>query len=213
MKVDPAEITHSERHGLLGNLIIPRPIAFVSTISADGIFNLAPFSMFGLVCYHPATIYFTVSRWRNRKQMDRADGSMKDTRVNIGQTKEFVVNMVTEEIAQQMNTASGVYSPEVDEFQVSGLTPVPSDIVKVPRVKESPVNLECRTTQILEFGKPDITAEMVFGEILRIHIRDDVWGNGKIDADAYRVIGRMGWGRYTRTRDLFKIEHVHKLPP
>ena len=121
--------------------------------------------------------------------------------------------MVTEEIVQQMNIASDVYPPEVDEFQVSGLTPVPSDLVKPPRVKETPVTLECRVTQILPMGKPEITAEMVIGEVLRIHVRDDLWRDGTIDASRYNVIGRMGWGLYTRTTDLIRIEHPQKITP
>ena len=213
MKIDPPELTRRERHQLMGDLVIPRPIAFVSTVSADGIFNLAPFSMANLVAYHPAMVFVTVSRFHGLSHLGREDGSMKDTRINIEQTKEFVFNMVTEDIAEQMNVASAVYPPEVDEFEVSGLTPVPGDVVKAPRVGESPVNLECRVTQIVPIGKPDITAEMILGEVLRVHVRDDLWRGNTIDADSYRVIGRMGWGLYARTHDLFEIKHLQNLGP
>lgn len=213
MKIDPGELTHGERHRQMGNIYIPRPIAFVSTVSADGIFNLAPFSLSNIVSYHPAMVFFTALRFHGRSHLGREDGSKKDTLVNIEQSNEFVFNVVTEEIAEQMNVASDVYPPEVDEFEVSGLTPVPSDMVKAPRVMESPVNMECRVTQITPIGKPDITAEIIIGEVLRIHVRDDLWHDGTIDASSYHVIGRMGWGLYTRTHDLFALEHPHKLTP
>jgi flavin reductase (DIM6/NTAB) family NADH-FMN oxidoreductase RutF len=174
---------------------------------------VAPFSLFNLIGYHPATVFVYNTRFHGVSHKDRPDGSKKDTARNIEQTKEFVINMVTEEIAQKMNIASGVYPREVDEFQVCGLTPIPSDLVKPPRVKESPVNMECRLKQVLTIGEPDITGEVFIGEVLMVHVRDDVWADGKIDARVYNVIARMGWGRYTRTRDLFEIEHPDNLLP
>ncbi|MFC1870487.1 flavin reductase family protein [Chloroflexota bacterium] len=212
MKIEPENLSRGERHRQLGNIFVPRPIAFISTISADGVFNLAPYSMSGIVTPHPATVFFTATRFHGHSRQGREDGSKKDTLVNVEQTGEFAVNIVTEEIAQQMNITSDFYPPEMDEFQVSGLTPVPGDIVKAPRVKESPVNMECRLTQIIPLGKPDITSEMVIGEVLLIHVSDDLWRDGTIDANQYHVIGRMGWGLYTRTHDLFRLEHPHKLP-
>ncbi len=200
MKIDPQNLTRRERHLFMGNLVVPRPIALVSTISKDGIPNLAPFSLFNVVCYHPVPVVFFTSQ--RRKGV-----SKKDTLVNIEQTQEFVINMVTEDIAEKMNVASADYPPEVDEFEVSGLTPVPGDLVKAPRVAESPINMECRLTQIVEFGKPDVTAEMILGEVLRVHVRDDLYREGVIDTASSHIIGRMGWGLYTRTRDLFEIQH------
>jgi len=213
VKIDPGELTRGERHRQMGNIYIPRPIAFVSTVSADGVRNLAPFSMSNIVAYHPAMVFFTASRYSGRSQLGREDGSKKDTSVNVEQTGEFVLNVVTEDIAEQMNIASDVFPPEVDEFEVTGLTPVPSDIVKAPRVMESPVNMECRVVHVLPVGEPDITAEIIMAEVLRIHIRDDLWRDGTMDASAYNVIGRMGWGLYTRTHDLFTLEHPHKQTP
>ncbi|MFC1907019.1 flavin reductase family protein [Chloroflexota bacterium] len=200
MKIDPKDLTRGERHRFMGNLVVPRPIALVSTISGDGILNLAPFSLFNIVSYQPVPmLFFTPGR--------RPDRSKKDTLVNVQQTGEFVVNLVTEEIAEKMNVASGRFPSDVDEFSVSRLTPVPADLVKAPRVEESPFNMECRLTQIIEFGKPDITGEMILGEILRVHVRDDLYRDGVIDAVHSHIIGRMGWGLYTRTRDLFDISH------
>jgi flavin reductase (DIM6/NTAB) family NADH-FMN oxidoreductase RutF len=213
LKIDPSELTHGERHRQMGDIYIPRPIAFVSTVSADGVFNLAPFSMSNIVSYHPAMVFFTAGRFYGRSRLGREDGSKKDTLANIEQTGDFVFNMVTEEIAEQMNVASDVYPPEVDEFEVSGLTPLPSDIVKAPRVMESPVNMECRLKHMLPIGEPGVTAEIIIGEVLRIHVRDDLWHGDTIDASSYHVIGRMGWGLYTRTRDLFTLEHPHEPTP
>lgn len=200
MKIDPQQLTRRERHLFMGNLVVPRPIALTSTISSDGILNLSPFSLFNLVCYHPVPIVFITP-------MRREGIFKKDTLVNIEQTREFVVNMVTEEIAERMNIASADYAPEVDEFKISGLTPVPADLVRPPRVAESPINMECRMSQIIEFGKPDIVAEMVLGEVLRVHVRDDLYRELDINAASAHIIGRMGWGWYTRTSDIFEIPH------
>ena len=184
---------------LMGSVVVPRPIALVSTVSRDGVLNLAPYALFSLVCYHPVPIVaFTPMR--------RLGVSKKDTLVNIEETGEFVINMVTEDIAEKMNTTSKVLPPEVDEFDISGFTPMASDLVRAPRVAESPVNMECRMTDIVEFGKPHITGEMVLGEVLRVHIRDDLYKYGIVDSRTLGAIGRMGWAYYTRTRDLFEMK-------
>ena len=200
MKIDPKNLTKRERHLFMGNLVVPRPIALVATISEKGIRNLAPYSLFNIVCYHPVPIvYYTPMR--------KTGGVKKDSLINVEQTQEFVINLVTEEIADKMNTASGNYPPEVDEFSLSGLTPVTGDLVRAPRVAESPFNLECRLYQIVSFGEPDIAGEMIMGEVLRVHIKEELWNDGIIDANRAHLIGRMGWGIYTRTRDLFEIAH------
>jgi len=199
MKIDPKEMARKERHLLMGSVVVPRPIALVSSISTSGVLNLAPFALFALVCYHPIPIVAF-------SPMRRDGASKKDTMINVEQTKEFVISMVTEEIAEKMNISSTDFPPEVDEFQSSQLTPISSDLVRVPRVAESPINMECRLTQIVEFGKPNITGEMILGEVLRIHIRDDLYRNGIVDGAALHAVGRMGWAFYSRTRDLFEME-------
>jgi flavin reductase (DIM6/NTAB) family NADH-FMN oxidoreductase RutF len=199
MKIDPKNLSRQERYLFMGSVVVPRPIALVSTISADGVLNVAPFSLFNLVCYHPAPFV-------SFSPMRRRGISKKDTLVNIEQVKEFVINMVTEDIAQKMNIASSDYPPQVDEFQVSGFTPFPSDLVRPPRVAESPLNMECCLTRIIEFGRFQTTGEMVIGEVLRIHIKDDLYRNGVVDTNSLGVIGRMGWGLYLRTHDLFEIK-------
>ena len=198
MKIDVEKLSYGERHKLLGNMVVPRPIFLVSTLSKSGNSNLAPYSLSNIVCYTPAMVFLTPMR-KNK-------GGKKDTLVNIEQTQEFVINMVTEDMAQQMTMTSGTYPPDVDEFKISGLTPVPSDLIKPPRVAESPFNLECRLIRIIPLGDPgDITADMILGSVLRVHIADNYYSGGVADTVSAHLIGRMGLGFYTRTRDLFKM--------
>jgi flavin reductase (DIM6/NTAB) family NADH-FMN oxidoreductase RutF len=179
-------------------MVVPRPISLISTVSSGGNLNLAPYSLFNVVCYTPAMVFLTPMR--------KNSGAKKDTLINIENTREFVINLVTEDIAQQMSQTSAAYPPEVDEFKISGLTPVASDLVKPPRVAESPFNLECRLAQIMPLGDPsNITADMILGTVLRVHIADQFYAAGSIDSASAHLIGRMGLGYYTRTRDLFRM--------
>jgi flavin reductase (DIM6/NTAB) family NADH-FMN oxidoreductase RutF len=178
--------------------IVPRPIAFVSTISAAGVPNLAPFSFFTAVSANPPVICFC--------PMIRGNGSTKDTLNNIRETREFVVNIVSEEISRQMNLCSGEYPPEVNEFDVSGLTGVPSEVVRPARVAESPVQMECRLVEIVEISVKPLGGSMVFGEVVRFHLEDGIADGFKIDPDRLNAIGRMGGPTYTRTRDRFDMQ-------
>src|SRR4030042_3856366 len=146
MKINPSQLDWKDAHELLAGAIFPRPIAFVSTIGEDGINNVAPFSFFAPLSAQPAYIGFSISRYR--------DGRKKDTLVNIEFSKDFVINIVTEELVDAMNQASKDYPSYVDEFKEVGLTPVKGDRVRSPMVQESPINLECRLKQIIEFGQP-----------------------------------------------------------
>ncbi len=198
MEIDPGNLDQKESHELLTGAILPRPIAWVSTVDRDRIYNVAPFSFFAGMSTKPAVVGFGVGRKR--------DGAAKDTLVNIEFTKDFVINVVTEALAEDMNKTSGAYPRDVDEFQVAGLTPVQSDLVKSPRVAESPVNLECRLLQILEFGEPPRTNSFVVGEVLRVHIQDEIWADGVIKASRLKGIGRLGENLYCRTLDMFEME-------
>ena len=177
--------------------IVPRPIAFVSTVSAAGNRNLAPFSFFNGVCSNPPIVLFST--------VIRKDGSHKDTLNNVEATREFVVNIVSEDFAEQMNICSADYPPEVDEFTVAQLTPIPSDLVKPPRVKESRIQMECTLVQIIHFGNIPGGGCTVFGEVQRFHIADELFDNFRIDPDKLRPIGRMGGPTYTRTKDRFDL--------
>lgn len=179
-------------------VIVPRPIAFVSTISADGIRNLAPFSFFTGISANPPVICFS-------PMVRGSDGTRKDTLLNIETVKEFVVNVVSEEFAEKMNICAAEFSPEVDEFEMSGLTPVASDLVKPARVKESLISMECRLIDIVEVSTKPLGGSLVIGEVLRFHVDDALIDNYKIDPDKLHAIGRMGGPTYTRTTDLFDM--------
>ena len=192
---DPAVCPPESIYKLLIGSIVPRPIAFVSTLSPDGILNLAPFSFFNAVCANPPVVSF-------------ASGVRlppKDTLSNIRATGEFVVNIVTEEIAEKMNLTAGEYPAHVDEFAISGLTPLASDLVKPPRVSESPVNMECRLIQIVDVSTRPLGGSLVLGEVVRFHIDPGIMNNSRIDADKLQAIGRMGGNEYTRTRARFAM--------
>ncbi len=196
MIIDPTTIPATTMYRVLIGSVVPRPIAFVSTVSADGILNLAPFSFFNAFCADPPVVGFGPV-WRE---------PAKDTITNIRATREFVVNVVTEEIADAMNVCSGNYPPEVDEFQTSGLTPVPSVVVKPPRVKESKISMECTLMQIIDFSERPNGGSLVLGRIVRMHVDDEIIdGTYKIDPEKLRAIGRMGGPEYTRTRDRFPL--------
>jgi flavin reductase (DIM6/NTAB) family NADH-FMN oxidoreductase RutF len=197
--VDPKEAGWLNTYKLLIGAIVPRPIAFVSTLSSDGIPNLAPFSFFTGVSANPPVICFCPMRRRGTLPE-------KDTLHNITVTREFVVNVVSEEFAQQMNITSAEFPPDVDEFEAAGLTPIPSDLVKPPRVKESHVHMECRLYLLVEVGGEDGSGNLVLGEVLRFHIDDQYFQDFKIDPDRLRAIGRMGGATYTRTTDRFDLQ-------
>jgi flavin reductase (DIM6/NTAB) family NADH-FMN oxidoreductase RutF len=196
--VDPKEAGWLNTYKLLIGAIVPRPIAFVSTLSPEGIPNLAPFSFFTGVSANPPVICFCPMRRRGVLPH-------KDTLHNITVTREFVVNIVSEEFTQQMNITSAEFPPEVDEFEAAGLTPIPSDLVKPPRVKESHVHMECRLYLLVEVGGEDGSGNLVLGEVLRFHVDDQYFDDFKIDPGQLRAIGRMGGATYTRTTDRFEL--------
>ena len=199
MIIDPATKDPFDVYRLLSGAVIPRPIAFVSTLSAEGVRNLAPFSFFTVISANPPVICFC-------PMIRGGDRPKKDTLVNIEATGEFVVNIVSEDFASQMNTTAGEYPPDVDEFQLSGLTPIPSDIVKVPRVKESRVNMECKLHQLIPVSDKFLGGTIVLGEVVRFHVLDSMVNDIlEVDADQLNAIGRMGGPVYSRTKDRFEM--------
>ncbi len=204
MIVDPRVAPYEHVYKLLIGAIVPRPIAFVSTLSLDGIRNLAPFSFFTGVSANPPIVCFC--------PVQRAGPNpRKDTLRNISATREFVVNIVSEEFAEKMNISSAEFPPEVDEFEASGLTPIPSDLVKPPRVKESHIHMECKLYLTIEISELPGGGNLVLGEVVRLHVNDEYVDNFRIDPDKLRAIGRMGGSLYTRTTDRFEMIRP-KLP-
>jgi len=200
--VDPAAASNVDVYKLMIGSIVPRPIALVSTRSEDGILNLAPFSFFTGVSANPPVICFCPLR---RGVPDPRSDPRKDTLRNIVRTREFVVNVVSEEIAEKMNLTAGEYPPEVDEFEIAGLTPVPSTVVTPPRVAESHVQMECVLYLAIELSALPLGGNLVLGEVVRFHIADHMVDNFRIDPEKLRAVGRMGGNSYTRTRDRFDM--------
>jgi flavin reductase (DIM6/NTAB) family NADH-FMN oxidoreductase RutF len=196
--IDPGEHSPQNIYKLMVGAIVPRPIAFVSTVNAEGVPNLAPYSFFNGVCPNPPVICFSTT-------VRASDGRRKDTLRNIEATGEFVVNVVSEEFAAQMNACSADFPPEVNEFEISGLTPVPSDLVKPPRVAESHIQMECRLLQVVHVSSKPLGGSVVLGEVLRFHVDEALCEDFRIDPDKLRAIGRMGGPTYVRTTDRFDM--------
>ena len=202
MLIDPK--TFDRFNMILTGVVVPRPIAFVSTMSTDGVVNLAPYSFFNAMAYNPPTLVFSSSR--------RAPGwpdKRKDTLTNIEETGEYVVNVVVDDIAAAMNATAAEYPSDVSEFEIAGLTEAPSAVVKPPRVAESPVNMECRLVQVVNVGAPPHSHGIVIGEIVRMHLRDDILYDGpnglRIDHSALKPTGRLAGNMYCRTDDVYEL--------
>lgn len=190
MELIPDTLEWREAYKLLAGSILPRPIAFVSTIDKDGIANAAPFSFFTAICAEPMLICFSPMR-------RGSDGAKKDTLINIEATKQFVINIVSEKMTKQMNDCAAELAPEIDEISLTGLTKEPGTMVKVPRIKESLVHLECELYQVLHFGDQPGAGSLVIGKVLNMNIADDLYQNGKIDTMKLQPIGRMAGNLYT----------------
>lgn len=188
--IDPKNIPPAEAYALLTGCVVPRPIAFVSSLSKTGVPNVAPFSFFNAGGANPPSVVFMpVTAGSNRD---------KDTLHNVRDTGEYVIHIVPWAIREKMNQASADYAPDVDEFEMAGLTKVPSLKVKPWRVAESPIALECRLHALLEHGEGPYHANYVIGEVVHLHIAESVLVNGRVDAARLDAIARLGGPNYTR---------------
>lgn len=204
--VDPAVGPWNDAYRLITGAVIPRPIAFVSTLGPGGTANLAPFSFFTVVCARPLTICFAPMRRGPAAEK-------KDTLKNIEATGEFVVNIVDERFVEAMNVCSGDFDPCVSEFGPAGLTPVPCEVVGPPRVAESPISLECRRFQIVEVSDQPGGGSLVIGTVLRIHVKDELLEGGAIrPGDGWHPIARCGGITYTRLTDTFELPRPTLTP-
>src|SRR4051812_11718052 len=198
MIVDPEKTAARDFYRLLISCVTPRPIAWVSTISPKGIPNLAPFSFFNGIGANPPSVLFC--------PVNHRDGGKKDTLLNVEATKEFVVNIVPFSLAGPMNESSAELPYEQNEFEFAKVTQVPSVKVKPPRVKESPIHMECVVHQIVNVGTGPIGANVVIGRIVWLDIADSVLDTqGQIDPRKLDTIGRMGGALYSRTTELFEL--------
>lgn len=192
MRIVPGEIKTADLHAYLLGSVAPRPICFASTVDKDGNRNLSPFSFFNVFGSNPPILVFSPSR-RVR------NNTIKHTLENIQETKEVVINMVNYDMVQQTSLASCEYPKETDEFIKSGFTPIASDIVKPFRVKESPVQIECKVLQIIETGQGGGAGNLVICEVVCMHIDDNILNSaGKIDPHKIDLVARMGADYYCR---------------
>ena len=198
MEIDLSTLPAREAHDLMTSALIPRPIAWVSSVSAQGHINLAPFSFFSGITWSPATLGFSV--------VNPTDGSRKDTIRNIEETKNFVVNMVSQDLASRMVETSATLPHGVNEAQKSGVPLIQSTVVVAPRVEEARVAFECALDRIVTVGKGAYAGNLVLGTILLVHIKDELLEPGKtVDPFRFDVIGRLSGTRYCRTESVFEI--------
>lgn len=202
LSVNASELTTQKLHQYLLGAIGPRPIAFASTIDKNGNRNLSPFSFFNVFSAAPPILIFSPAR-------SGRTGETKNTFDNVKEVSEVVINVVNYDIVQQMSLSSSPFTKDVDEFIKAGLTPIKSDLVKPFRVKESPVQFECKVNQIIELGKNGGAGNLIICEVLRIHIKNEVLDeNGLIDQKKIDLVSRMGGNWYCRANEnsMFEIE-------
>jgi flavin reductase (DIM6/NTAB) family NADH-FMN oxidoreductase RutF len=203
IQFDPARLDAAAMYKLLIGSVVPRPIAWVSSVDAAGVPNLAPFSYFMAITHDPPTVAF--SSGPRGAETSGARGK-KDTLANVEATREFVVNVVDDTLAAAMNVSSGDYPPEVDEFTEAGLAAAPGVKVKVPRVAQAPISMECRLAQIIAVGR--LPHHLIMGEIVHLHVREDVYdtATGRIDVRRLRPVGRLAGHLYTHVHDIFEMK-------
>ena len=181
--------------------VVPRPIGWVSTISAQGVFNLAPFSYSNLVTTTPPMFMYCCNG-------AHLEGNVKDSALNAEQTGEFVYNLVTWETREAMNVSAAHVERSQDEFELAGLTKAASVMVKPPRVAEAPISLECRTWKLIKLPAPsaDVSNIMVIGEVVGVHIADEALTEGFVDTAALRPVARLGYADYAVVDEVFALQ-------
>jgi flavin reductase (DIM6/NTAB) family NADH-FMN oxidoreductase RutF len=199
MQIDVASADVVDVYHLLVGLVTPRPIAWVTTVSPAGGVNLAPFSFFNAFGANPPVVVFSPTL--------RRDGTKKDTLLNVEATGEFVLNAAVSPLAEKVNLSSKEVPPDESEIELTGLRAVPSVKVKPPRVAEAPAQMECKVRQIIPCGDGPIAANLVIGEVVMIHVRDDVLdAAGRPDPRKLRTVARLGGDYWCHTSDLFELK-------
>lgn len=192
-----ADLSTRELYRLLTGCVLPRPVAWVSTLDAAGCANLAPFSFFTVASVNPPVLCFA--------PLQSDDRAEKDTLANIRTTGEFVVNIVSVALAGRMNQSSAPYPPGVSEFDAVGVTRVPSSAVAAPGVQEAPARFECTLRQIVPFGTTAQAGALVLGDVRHIHLRPDIMKDGRVDIRTLDAVGRLAGNGYATTRDGFEL--------
>ncbi|MBU8878652.1 flavin reductase family protein [Bacillus sp. FJAT-29790] len=205
MEINPENLEWREAYKLLVGSILPRPIAFVTTIDENGIGNAAPFSFFTAICAEPMLICFSPMR-------RGTDGNKKDTLANIEATKEFVINIVSEDFIEKMNTCAIEFPASIDELEFASLTKESSQTVRAPRVKESKIHLECKLHQVLHFGEQAGAGSLVIGKVEHVHIAEELYEKGRINTEKLKPVGRLAGQMYTKPlADVFEL--IRKKEP
>ena len=200
MFYEPEKLDHGLARDPFKSCVVPRPIGWISTISVDGVPNLAPYSQFTNLMYDPPFVLVSINEKKGSKR--------KDTVENIEQTGEFVYNMVSYELRELMNTTAAPFAPDVDEFEAAGIEKAPSRLVKPPRVAASPIQFECLYHQTIRLpGRlSEGTADIIIGKVVGIHIKDEfILPDGKVDIVGIRPLARLGYSDYTTVDSVFEI--------
>ncbi|WHX42643.1 flavin reductase family protein [Mesobacillus sp. AQ2] len=196
MKFNPDDLSTKEMYKLLTGSVVPRPIAWVSTISEDGVHNLAPFSFFTVASRQPPMLCISIG-----PGVGEREGTEKDTLVNIRSSKEFVINIVSTPLGNEMQKSSENLPEKINEFDEAGLSAIKSDLVKPMRIKESPINIECKLEQIIPLGSDNL----IIGRVVNYHIRDEFYlGNYKVDLEKLQPLGRLA-GNYSESKEFFTL--------
>jgi flavin reductase (DIM6/NTAB) family NADH-FMN oxidoreductase RutF len=198
LSIDPALMSERENYKFLIGSIIPRPIAFVTTISKDGVINGAPFSYFNIVSSNPPMISLSIQR---------SGGRQKDTARNIIETKQFVVHIVDEQNVEKINKTAASLPPDQSEIEVANLSPVESVKISVPGIKEAKVRMECTLEHTLELGDPVTPGcDFIIGKVVQFHIESDIYKNGRIDPSGLGAVSRLAGNSYAKIGEIFEIE-------
>lgn len=198
IQIDLSRVPPRDAHGLLGSAVVPRPIAWISSVSADGQVNLAPFSFFSGVTWSPPTLCVSI--------VNRQDGSRKDTILNIEQTGNFVVNMVSEEMGSVMVQTSATLPRGVDEAREAGVSLTPSTVISAPRVRDAGIAFECVLDRIIEVGTGPYGANLVLGRIKVMHVKEEILESERsIDWTRSRLLGRLSGTKYCKIRSVIQI--------
>jgi flavin reductase (DIM6/NTAB) family NADH-FMN oxidoreductase RutF len=206
VSLNPADCDLRQIYKLMTGLIVPRPVALVSTVDRAGVVNLAPFSAFcGAGSNPPAVLFCPALREGGGAEPGQYPEMRKDTLRNVEETGEFVVNVVSEAIAAAANESAAAVPPEVDEFQLAGLTPIPSEAVQPPRVAESPAQMECKLLQVIYVGRTAGAGVIVLGEVVRFHVRPELISDFRIDPAGLDAVGRMAGNTWVRTHDRIEL--------
>jgi flavin reductase (DIM6/NTAB) family NADH-FMN oxidoreductase RutF len=201
MRIDPSDHGAEQVYRLMTGIVVPRPIAWVTSLSAAGVLNLAPFSAFTFVSQKPPMLAISVGREGN---------IFKDTAHNILATEEYVIHIADTPLMEAVHESSAEHPSDVSEVEALGLETLPSEKIGVPRLAAPPVAMECRFRQCLEFG--ELRSRLIVGEVVMIHIRDGLVSNGKVETGALDPIARIGGPRYAKLGDIVTLQTVFQTP-